>query len=239
MNDKVLVPDIPISEYEDVNPKITKVPFWAKNRSDEVNYSAFLLDADEIELLKKNNEVGRRFSKIQREVGAWAWKNFKEKAQGTNPLLGIIEEVGELAKAILKKDQGIRGTPEKHDRDAVDAIGDIMIYMMNYLNVLEIDMLTVSSTVYLHRVDMSYDTVGNPPSMHQIRKDLVILISRSLSKMHESPGQSFGVIMTYLDMFSRTYGMTLLEVVEKTWSIVGKRNWVEDAMVGGNHTHEG
>jgi len=38
--------------------------------------------------------------------------------------MGLVEEVGELAHAHLKNEQGIRGTPEEHVQAKVDAIGE-------------------------------------------------------------------------------------------------------------------
>ena len=236
--DQVIIPDIPISAYEDIGVKLEKIPFWERKRNVDVGYAGFLLTNPEKELMEHNIGIGREFSKIQREVGSWAWKNFKEKASGMNPLLGIIEEIGELSKAILKKDQGIRGTPEKHDRDAVDAIGDIMIYLMNHLNVVHLEIAPIASTMYLGRIDLSTDNFG---TIEDVRKQLVVLVARLIPGISDleskSNGSSVGSLMMYLDVMARTYGKSLIEVVTDTWSIVSKRNWVEDSMVGGGHTH--
>lgn len=68
---------------------------------------------------------------LQREVGEWAEKNFGKQIP-TRPFLGVVEEVGELSHALLKKDQGIRGTAEEHDAGICDAVGDIMIYLADF-----------------------------------------------------------------------------------------------------------
>lgn len=74
-------------------------------------------------------------SQIQAEVETWARKNFGPPVPPFHrPLLGVVEEVGELAHAQLKKEQGIRGTAEEHDVKAMDAIGDICLYLMDYCN---------------------------------------------------------------------------------------------------------
>jgi hypothetical protein len=49
-------------------------------------------------------------------------------------LLGIAEEVGELSHAQLKLEQGIRGTPSEHNAKMRDAIGDISVYLLNFLS---------------------------------------------------------------------------------------------------------
>ncbi len=70
---------------------------------------------------------------LQEEHMAWLEKNFPQQ-QGHDPLLGIVEEVGELAHAHLKASQSIRGTPKELQAKAFDAIGDIVIYLASYCN---------------------------------------------------------------------------------------------------------
>lgn len=78
-----------------------------------------------------------RLYTIQHNVGEWAKQNFKERSEITC-ILGIAEEVGELARAVLKGMQGIRPeecTPEKKK----DAVGDIMIFLLDYCALMEWD----------------------------------------------------------------------------------------------------
>ncbi len=70
---------------------------------------------------------------LQEEHMEWLEKNFPQQ-QGHDPLLGIVEELGELAHAHLKASQNIRGTPEALHAEAFDAIGDIVIYLASYCN---------------------------------------------------------------------------------------------------------
>jgi NTP pyrophosphatase (non-canonical NTP hydrolase) len=67
---------------------------------------------------------------IQSEAREWSQRNF-----GNQPsyhlLLGVLEELGELAHAHLKQSQGIR-TNEDHLEGEKDAIGDLVIYLINY-----------------------------------------------------------------------------------------------------------
>lgn len=50
--------------------------------------------------------------------------------------LGVAEEAGELCHSVLKSEQGIRGTTEKHADDIEDAIGDVTIYLLDLCNVM-------------------------------------------------------------------------------------------------------
>jgi NTP pyrophosphatase (non-canonical NTP hydrolase) len=57
------------------------------------------------------------------------------------PLLGIMEEVGELAHAHLKNEQGIRRMdPDLAYVKKVDAVGDIIIYLCSYCTASGIDL---------------------------------------------------------------------------------------------------
>jgi len=71
------------------------------------------------------------FNKLQQEVGEWSRKNFPNNTPN-NPFLGMVEEVGELAHALLKADQGIRGTAAEHEEAAMDAVGDILVFMADF-----------------------------------------------------------------------------------------------------------
>jgi len=74
----------------------------------------------------------KSLEQIQSEHTKWVLDNFGKHDQ-FEPLLGIVEEVGELAHSILKRRQGIRqGSSESHEAKIKDAIGDIAIYLMDF-----------------------------------------------------------------------------------------------------------
>lgn len=79
---------------------------------------------------------------LQEEHREWLEHNFPYQRLH-DALLGIAEEVGELAHAHLKFSQGIRGmTREAYVEKASDALGDIFIYMMSYANTNGFDLET-------------------------------------------------------------------------------------------------
>jgi len=71
--------------------------------------------------------------KLQAEMKRWVEYNFTE-TNSVEQFLGVVEEVGELAHAIVKLHQGIRGDAETLEAEERDAIGDIVIFLMNYCN---------------------------------------------------------------------------------------------------------
>lgn len=98
-------------------------------------------DAHRVEQAAREGKVGIALSaanaltlpNFQNELGAWlARQPFGLDQESWQPLLGIQEEVGELSHAHLKESQGIRGSAEKHQAAARDAVGDIMVYLAGY-----------------------------------------------------------------------------------------------------------
>lgn len=77
---------------------------------------------------------------LQAEQKEWVNHNFPDETEH-GPLLGLAEEVGELAHAHLKHEQSIRGYDDaQYMAEAVDAIGDIVIYLASYCNRNGIDL---------------------------------------------------------------------------------------------------
>lgn len=68
---------------------------------------------------------------LQKENAEWVAMNFPDST-ATEPMLGLVEEVGELAHAFLKGRQGIRYTREEAGRLEQDAIGDILEYLAHF-----------------------------------------------------------------------------------------------------------
>ena len=70
--------------------------------------------------------------KLQQEQKEWSDRNFPNR-EGYYQLLGLVEEVGELAHAHLKQLEGIRRN-EDHRLNIIDAIGDIVVFLAGYCN---------------------------------------------------------------------------------------------------------
>jgi NTP pyrophosphatase (non-canonical NTP hydrolase) len=69
--------------------------------------------------------------RLQDEQKPWVAKNFgvEGRRRWQHPFMGVVEEVGELSHALLKQEQGIRGTRAEHEEAAQDAVGDIVVYL--------------------------------------------------------------------------------------------------------------
>ena len=68
---------------------------------------------------------------LQDEVAEWSRRNFPNNTP-IEPLLGLMEELGELAHAHLKGQQGIRHTADEIEYKKRDALGDLIIQACDY-----------------------------------------------------------------------------------------------------------
>ena len=66
---------------------------------------------------------------LQVEHKRWLDHNFPGQTR-EQIMLGMTEELGELAHHLLKREQGIRGGDVDHDAEIRDACADLVIFMM-------------------------------------------------------------------------------------------------------------
>jgi NTP pyrophosphatase (non-canonical NTP hydrolase) len=70
--------------------------------------------------------------------------------------LGVCEEAGELAHAVLKMTQGIRGTEKEHLNEAADAVGDIVIYLAGLCSSLELSLQACVDEAWLQVLERDW-----------------------------------------------------------------------------------
>ena len=83
---------------------------------------------------------------IQKEVRIWVDKNFPDSPIH-QPILGLMEELGELSHAVNKREQKVR-LNEDYKADVFDAVGDIVIYLMHFCNIEGIDLMSCIEKVW-------------------------------------------------------------------------------------------
>lgn len=86
-------------------------------------------------------------TEVQREHKDWHKHNFGH-VPSWMPMLGMMEELGELAHALLKQEQKIR-TNEDHDENIKDAIGDLLIFTIGLANTLGLDLRSVLAETWV------------------------------------------------------------------------------------------
>ena len=99
---------------------------------------------------------------LQDQQRVWVAHNFGERP-AWHPLLGAVEELGELAHAHLKEAQGIR-LQENHVANAKDAVADIVIYLADYCSSRGFDMQEIVETTWAQV--RQRDWKKNPSTAH-------------------------------------------------------------------------
>jgi NTP pyrophosphatase (non-canonical NTP hydrolase) len=97
----------------------------------------------------------------------WLAHNFPDQTPH-QALLGLAEEVGELAHAHLKHEQTIRGYDyQRYQEEAMDAIGDIIIYLASYCNSNGLDLAKAAQDAWeevRERDWIKYPETGKAPT---------------------------------------------------------------------------
>jgi NTP pyrophosphatase (non-canonical NTP hydrolase) len=76
---------------------------------------------------------------MQDQVATWVDHNFP----GTTPAekcLGLAEESGEVCRAVLKLEQGIRGTREEWREEIAKELGDVFVKLCDVATAYELDL---------------------------------------------------------------------------------------------------
>lgn len=157
------------------------------------------------------------FTELQTEVYKWQVYNFGVPP-ASHLALGVCEEIGELCHAVLKMEQDIRGSKEKHLADIKDAVGDASIFLMNLCSSLD------------HKYKVPEKTT-NYRNCDAARLALKCFHSVSFMAQYASDGypdlavNSTHVINISLIRLCQYFNWEFKEVVMETWKEVGKRNW--------------
>jgi hypothetical protein len=187
---------------------------------------------------------------IQSEVGEWSAANFGRQDSKTEtfvvegqieqfmvlgslaPLLGIVEEVGELSQA----------NHSNRRRDSEDAVGDILIYLCDfaYREQFELQLPQGWASTDMPPLQGLQIAVGNlchcVLKHHQGIRDMghpVVYANRRADCVH--------ALLIHLHRYMKANhpSSNLLLAANETWNtVVSKRNWVADSEQGGGHTHE-
>lgn len=98
-----------------------------------------VLEGRRDDLLGPQPEAPFSLATLQREQAEWARRNFGEQPAWCS-VVGAMEELGELAHALLKSQQGIRGTDEEHRAAAADAVADVIVFLAGFCSATKIDL---------------------------------------------------------------------------------------------------
>jgi NTP pyrophosphatase (non-canonical NTP hydrolase) len=69
----------------------------------------------------------------QAQVREWSYRNFGDQTENTPEVsaLGLVEEVGELCRAMTKRSEGIRGTYDEWTTEIRKELADVLIRVLD------------------------------------------------------------------------------------------------------------
>lgn len=106
------------------------------------------------------------FSELQLLTGEWRYKNFPpDKREAFHQMMGVVEETGEIAHALLKLSQDIRGNEDLEDK-LMDSIGDLVIYLCGVCDARDLTLFECVNRAWLEVKDrdwVKYPDTGRPP----------------------------------------------------------------------------
>ncbi len=174
-------------------------------------------------------------AKLQEEQRPWVRHNFGERPPH-GPLLGLVEEVGELAHSQLKKEQGIRGTSEEHDIAMKDAVADITIFFADYCSAVDWDMsdvLHVESFRGLQHNNSRVTWINEPWRLVLRMSKFVGKIAAAFDEHDGQAGRHASYLLFgYLASFCHIHGWDMQAIVEETWRNVSKRDFKQYPRTG-------
>lgn len=165
---------------------------------------------------------------FQDQVAHWAKVNFDTSNRG-HSLYGLMEELAELVSASYV------GTRP----DAIDAVGDIMIFLADYCGRNGID---------ISRADMFGSKVpGYHTEMNFVEGMVMAVGALSKAYLKREQGirqqtvsytmytmQGVSAIIQFLKQYCRSADIDFDDAVMETWEMVRQRNWKENPETGGS-----
>jgi hypothetical protein len=153
-----------------------------------------------------------------KERDEWIAHNFPNPTQ-PNPgdsIDGCIEELGELAHALLKMGQNIRGTADEHTESARDAVGDLSIYLLGVMSMTQYSpnhLLAVHVNGSVKRI--AY-WVGNLCHLYESSDHRTVSYANCIDN-----------IVANLYALCEGRGWSYEDIVQETWDQVAQRDWIQ------------
>lgn len=183
------------------------------------------------------------WEKFQTEHQAWCKHNFGERP-AWQPVLGISEEIGELAEAAT---EAMRE----------DAIADVAIFSADVISILGIQLKEIDTLAFRHvcRDEFIRRRERKPGSGEEFSESYYIdklivangKIAHHILKMEQGirgtrEEHIAGIRAAFIDLFRALYhlsdlvsGKLLEEIVDPVWQKVRLRDWKKDAKDAGGH----
>lgn len=152
------------------------------------------------------------YKDLQAEVGAWALRNFGVQ-DSHRPLLGVFEEIGELARACDHAD-----LPEIRD-----AIGDICIYTLHYCDIRGWSFEEIFDGRVRDETLGSQLAIVEKLSHHHLKGAQGI---RGKAEVHDyAMKHTFGHLFWFLETVAEDAHVLFHACLQESWNQVRLRDW--------------
>lgn len=178
-----------------------------------------------------------RLEQMRAEQEVWSNRNFPNN-QPYHPLLGLVEEVGELSQAAWQfamKKRGLRVVPEdtftKEVAAVKDAIADVMVYLVDYCTRAKISIKDICNceTPSGNAENISA-LVGEICHAHLKREQG---IRGSAEEHQQAITQGLADLIYYLHWMCYAIHVKLMDVAWDTWkNEVEVRDWTKNTLEG-------
>jgi NTP pyrophosphatase (non-canonical NTP hydrolase) len=152
-----------------------------------------------------------KLKELQDEQVPWVKHNFGDR-ESWQPVLGIIEEMGELDKALYEGDR----------EEILDSIADVMIYMADYCSAMGFD---VEEQWRLRRQNHNYSLMewaGQLAHYHLKMQQGI----RGDTRQHRIDIQIvLQILVGVVDAYAVAQGTTAETLAFDTWQKVKQRDW--------------
>ena len=159
--------------------------------------------------------MNKTLSEIQAELKVWTEYNFGQQ-ESIIPIMGMIEELGELTHAHLKELQGIRKSDFLADKK--DAIGDITIYLLNYFNCIG---KNIRDTNIL-ALDREIPSIIININFYVSRLAITVGAERGYTRTSLNSAE---MILKFLHRLCNKLDIDFITTVNEVWEQVKLRDW--------------
>ncbi len=167
----------------------------------------------------------------------WSVAQFGRHGDATNPILGIIEETGELAHAVLKGRQGIRYSQEECHQKLVDAIGDILLFSLDAFARSGGEKINFSRQWLDTELRAQLMTAAQEPTdATALPRHLAELAAKAARWLRDGTAMDTALpsIVIPVCVIACAFGVDAYEGLVGAWNEIARRDWKNNPITGGN-----
>lgn len=208
------VRDRMVGRAENARKTSTLHPDVATRRRARIRLQAYNLAVYDLETVwDREGGAQRMLAQLQKESKVWVDKNFAPRP-AHHPLLGIVEEIGELEEARTKD-------------EVIDAVADATIFMADLCNEMKFDL----ATLYEEALDVLVRTAKRKPLAGSMGRLCHAFLKKQQGIRGTPQEHDFAMRASLVEILvsmlavARAHEFYFLEAVQTTWDQVKDRVW--------------